>query len=775
MPRPPHPSAVRAAQRNRSSTAILTGIWAILLTSALLGGFYLGRDVLIPLALAALITFLLSPLVGRLSRWIGNIAAVVVAMLLVLGVTIGLGWSLGSQAIDFAKQVPSYKENIRVKLRSIQSSGQGTLRELSETVEDLEKELPGNDGISKAQREVAPIRVTDDSGSLWERLGNVAGPLLGPLGTASLVFLLSAFMLLKREDLRSRVVRLVGQGRISATTKALDDAGRRVRRYLLMQLVVNVTYGIPLAIGLYFIGVPNAVLWGALAAVLRFIPYIGPWIAAIFPILLSLAVSPAWIMPLQTICLFVVLELISNNILEPWLYGSSTGVSSIALIVSAVFWTWMWGPVGLVLSTPFTVCLVVMGRHIPQLSFLSVVLGEEEALTPAEDCYHRLLSAGDHDEAEFAESYLAEHSLVDLHDSVLVPVTIAAAEDYRTKAIDREQLNTIFEALGDLITEIGDRPGGSADAAAVEAPVGDYMVHVLSARAVRDDLAGAMAAQVLRERGIVAGVSPAREGTGEMIARLEGDAPDLACLSVVSPSRAVHARNLLQRIRRELPDQKVVVGLWGRDDEDLERDIKLLRKCGADEVFTSIGNLADHVTRAAQRLDSDTKFPPRPDDEDDRLRTLEELELVNGEAEPVLDHIAGKLARVFDTPIAAVTLVDRDSQWFKAAIGLPEKLAAEGSVERDLSVCAHVVAANGTVVARDLSRDRRFAGLPIVRDHGIRFYAGAPVRAANGKPLGALCVMDVSPRGFTPQEKRMLEASAAEVAEEIQRMAGTAI
>ena len=199
----------------------------------------------------------------------------------------------------------------------------------------------------------------------------ILSPLLGPLGTAGLVILLVIFMLLKREDLRSRLIRLIGQGRISATTRAMEDAGQRVSRYLLMQFLVNVTFGIAAAVGLFFIGMPNAILWGALATVLRFIPYIGPWIAAAFPIILSLAVSPTWMMPLLTLGIFVSLELICSNVVEPWLYGSSTGVSSIALIVAAVFWTWLWGPIGLLLSTPLTVCLVVIGRHVPRLAFLA--------------------------------------------------------------------------------------------------------------------------------------------------------------------------------------------------------------------------------------------------------------------------------------------------------------------------------------------------------------------------------------------------------------------
>jgi hypothetical protein len=251
-----------------------------------------------------------------------------------------------------------------------------------------------------------PVELVNSTDDRVEFLQGVIGPLLGPLGTVALVLILLIFMLLERKDLSNRLIRLIGQGRISATSRAMDDAGARVSKYLLMQLVVNVTYGIPVAIGLYFIGVPNATLWGALATVLRFVPYVGPWIAAVFPIALSFAISPSWLPPLLTVGLFVVLELISNNVMEPWLYGSSTGVTPIALIVAALVWTWLWGPVGLVLATPLTVCLVVMGRHIPRLAFLSIALSDEESLTPAENLYHRLHRAGEHDESEFIEAYL---------------------------------------------------------------------------------------------------------------------------------------------------------------------------------------------------------------------------------------------------------------------------------------------------------------------------------------------------------------------------------
>jgi predicted PurR-regulated permease PerM/GAF domain-containing protein len=770
---------VRLPSRKRRPAAdSLSGIFAVCLTSALLAGLYFGREVLIPLALAALITFLLTPLVNRLQRWLGNVTAVLATMTLVLATTIAVGWMAGSQAMDLASQLPGYKENIRSKLRSFQSPSGGVLSQLSETVEDLKKELPGKQGKdpedSPGEAEPMPVEVVKGAaeGGPVDTVQAMIGQVVGPLGTAALVLLLATFMLLKREDLRARLLRLIGQGRISTTTKALDEAGTRVRRYLLMLFVVNVTYGIPLAIGLYFIGVPNAVLWGTLAAVLRFIPYIGPWIAAAFPVMLSLAVSPDWHTPLLTIGLFVVLELVSNNVLEPWLYGTSTGVSPVALIVAAVFWTWLWGTAGLVLSTPFTVCMVVMGRHIPQLAFLSVLLGEEEALTPADDCYQRLLRRGEHDEMELAESFLQSRPLVELYDSMLIPVMIAAERDQRIGSIDREQRDQIIHAMGELVEDLAERPLPGAEG---EAPADvECRVCCLAARAERDEMAGSMLVHVLRQQGFEAEQLPARRVVSELIGTLRSKQPDLVCVSVVAPSTTGHARTLCRKVRDALPEVKIAIGLWGKEDELPEEDMRALREAGVDEVFTEIAGLLDYAGRFASTLAEETVPASLPANEDERLITLEGLGLVNPEHEPVLDHVTAKLARVFDVPMTAITLVDRDRQWFKAHLGLPDLLAEEGGTPRDLSICGYVVASDEVFVVKDLKRDRRFAKNPMVVEHGIRFYAGAPIRVGNGQTIGALCLMDTEPRTLNVQESRLLQANAAEVAEEIERLAEVA-
>lgn len=610
----------------KSSTATgkaLVGIWTILLTTFILALLYLARDILVPLALAALLTFLLAPLVTRLDRWVGRIGSVLLVVMVILAGTGTVGWALTRQLVDLATKLPDYKENIQTKLRSFKAPSGEKFTKFSEAVEELKKELPGAEEDAEvvqvpgrpetaelgevSQKRAAPVEVIETSkASPFELVQVIIAPLLGPLGKAALVLLLVIFMLLKREDLRGRLIRLIGQGRISATTRAMDDAGTRVRRYLLMQLVLNVTYGTLVAVGLYFIGVPNALLWGACAAVLRFIPYVGPWIGAAIPIALSLAVSPGWIMPLLTIGLFVVLELLSNNIMEPWLYGTSTGVSPVALIIAAICWTWLWGPVGLVLATPMTVCLVVMGRHIPRLSFLSIALSNEEALTPAEDCYYRLLTVGEEDEIELVESYLKTHSLTALYDSVFIPVITAVEIDYRLELLDDKQRALVEQSLRDLVEDLGARPlvrfekdpEKETPEGMARTPAAVCRVCCLPARAERDELAGTMLVQLLQQQGFEAESAPTKLGIDNLVGHVESAGADVVCISVVAPSTVLHARYLCLKLRARLPKQKIMVGLWGAAENVVDAT-RRVQDSGADEVVTTLAEAVTQIGKMA--------------------------------------------------------------------------------------------------------------------------------------------------------------------------------
>ena len=796
MPRPKSKTA---------STQALVGLWAIALTAFVILALYFARSLLIPFALSALLTFLISPLVGRLERWLGRIAAVVLAVGLIFGAVGGAGWIVSRQLVDLATKLPEYKGNIVTKLHAFQPSKEGIFSKVSDTVDELKKELPGGSPAPTITQEsgkpetavasppsppvpATPVKVVETSNANpFELIKTIITPLIGPLGTAFLVLILVIFMLFEREDLRSRLIRLIGQGRISVTTHAMDDAADRVSRYLRLQLLVNVIYGVCIAIALYFIGVPNALLWGAFGAVLRFIPYVGPWIAALLPTLLALAVSPGWTKPILTVVVLTAIELTLSNVLEPLLYGKHTGISSIALIIAAVFWTWLWGPLGLVLATPLTVCLVVMGRHVPSLAFLSILLSDEEALTPAEDCYHRLLTVGEQDEIEFVEAYLKTNSLTALYDAVFIPVITAAETDARLDALDDEQLNQIKQSIRDMIEDLGTRPVLGAHTAGDDAMADQdkpkeipmpaiavsYRVCCLPARDERDELAGTMLAQLLQQRGFEAASAPGKLVAGELVSFAENADVDVVCISVVVPSTIIHARYLCQKVRTKFPKMKIIVGLWGTTTENNTESAQRLRDSGADEVVVSLAEAVEQIIKSAPLLTEGMSPAPIPDDEEERLAALAELQLLDTEAEPAFDRIISKVARVFEMPIALISLVDRHRLFFKSHTGLPEDLAESRQASRDVSVCGHVVSNNEVTVIEDLARDRRFASNPWIRQRGLRFYAGAPLHAPNGQPIGSLCLLDVKPREFTTRDRRHLQEYASEVMEEIGRRSST--
>ena len=792
MPRPKSKTA---------SAQALVGLWAIALTAFVIVALYFGRSLLIPFALSALLTFLISPLVGRLERWLGRIAAVILAVGLIFGAVGSAGWMVSRQLVDLATKLPEYKGNIVAKLHAFQPSKGGIFSKVSDTVDELKKELPGGSPAPTITQEsgkpetavasppnppvqATPVKVVETSkANPVELIKTIITPLIGPLGTAFLVLILVIFMLFEREDLRSRLIRLIGQGRISVTTHAMDDAADRVSRYLRMQLLVNVIYGICIAIALYFIGVQNALLWGALGIVLRFIPYVGPWIAALLPTLLALAVSPGWTKPILTVVVLTAIELTLSNVLEPLLYGKHTGISSIALIIAAVFWTWLWGPLGLVLATPLTVCLVVMGRHVPSLSFLSVLLSDEEALTPAEDCYHRLLTVGEQDEIEFVEAYLKANSLTALYDAVFIPVITAAETDARLDALDHEQLNQIKQNIRDMIEDLGMRPVLASHTAGDEvvaeqdtpketpmpAMAVSYRACCLPARDERDELAATMLAGLLQQRGFEAASASGKLVAGELLSFAEEADVDVVCISVVAPSTIIHARYLCKKVRTKFPKVKIIVGLWGTTTENKAESAQRLRDSGADEVAVSLAEAVEQIVKSAPLLTEGTSPAPIPEDEEERLAALAELQLLDTEAEPAFDRIICKLARVFEMPIALISLVDRHRLFFKSHTGLPEDLAESRQASRDVSVCAHVVSNNEVTVIEDLARDRRFANNPWIRERGLRFYAGAPLHAPNGQPIGSLCLLDVKPREFTNRDRRHLQEYASEVREEIHR------
>ena len=573
--------------------------------AVVVGALYLGRDILIPLALAILLSFMLAPIVIRLRRWgLGRIPSVLAVVLLLSVALLGLGSIVASQVVHLADNLPRYEWNLRTKIRDLRiavPSG-GVVERTSDMLRDLSKEMekataPPEGKDKGAEEAAAPepvlVQIQQPEASPIQTLREVGGPLVAPVATAGLVVVFVIFMLLQREDLRDRVLRLVGASDVARATEAMNDAAKRISRYLLMQLVINVLYGIPIGIGLYFIGVPNPILWGLLATILRFIPYIGPVLAALFPIALSFAVAPGWTPPLLTIALFVSLELFSNNVLEPWLYGSSTGLSPVAVLVAAVVWTTLWGPVGLLLSTPLTVCLVVLGRHVPQLGFFDVLLGDEPALAPHVKFYQRLLARDPDEATELAEEYLEEEQSLDkLFDSVILRALGLAEQDRLRGSLDRETVQGIAEDTIDIIDDLAEEQArepeeGNDHDAVSAAPPEQVAVLCIGARNGLDEAAAAMLARLLVRRGVGAKPMPREVIAGRHLARLQLSGIELICLSYVNPGATQHAHRIVRRLRQHFGRElRIMVGMWTAKSSEAQPE--LLEVTGADLAAASL-------------------------------------------------------------------------------------------------------------------------------------------------------------------------------------------
>lgn len=528
---------------------------------------YFAREVFLPLAMAVLLTFMLAPIVGGLRRLgLSRVIAVVVSSLSAFLVVAAFAFVVGTQVTEVAGNLPTYQNNILQKVRGLKEAGaqSGFIDSISAAVEKIGAEIQRPEHTPAARPEAAPprepilVEIAAPQKPI-DTLMAVIGPLIGPLATAGLVVVVVIFMLLEREDLRDRFIRLAGYGDLHRTTEALQDAGHRVGRYLLMQLVVNVTYGVPVGVGLWLLGVPNAVLWGMLAIVLRFLPYIGPVIAMALPLFLAFAVAPGWSLVLWVAGLFIVIELVSNNVIEPWLYGSRTGLSPLAIIVAAIFWTWLWGPVGLVLSTPLTVCLVVLGKHVPQFAFLEVLFGNEPVLDPKERLYQRLL-AGDPGEAtDQAEEKLEEAGLADFYDDVAIPALLMAEWDRARGAMTDDQRQIVLKSAQALVANLEDY---AEDEAEVRGAAPGRRVLCVGGRGELDIAAAAMLAQVLAAHGAEADAAgPAEVMPANLRARDLGRL-DTVVVGFLDKNALTHGRFMVRRLKRANPALRVGVVLW---------------------------------------------------------------------------------------------------------------------------------------------------------------------------------------------------------------------
>ena len=568
---------------NSYSSVLNTLLIAVVIVACL----FFAREVFIPITLACILSFMLAPAVRMLQNLhLPRGLAVVVVALLAFAAIFALGALMAREVTQLASDLPRYQATISAKIQRFSRGGEGetakTLERAEEVIEDLEKE------ISKAQpaQKLIPVEVHEPGGGPLQTLSRLITPLLSPLATTGLIAVFVIFILIQREDLRNRVIRLAGSTDIPHTTAAIDDAAHRLSRLFLTQLIINTGFAIIIGLGLWWIGVPNPFLWGILAGILRFIPYIGSILGLVFPLALALSVDPGWSMVLWTLALFFGLELLISQVIEPVFIGHSTGLSPVAVVLSATFWAWLWGPIGLVLATPLTVMLVVLGRHIEAFKFLEVLLGAEPALSEAENFYQRMLARDPIEAVEQAKSFMATHSLSDYCDEIARPALILAQKDVDRGVLEKDKTKILCETVDNLFIDIAHEHWVSRKeahamniTAAAKLPSLERDQLALSWRSkeplllvgVHSDLDGA-AATVLATLTEVHGIKARTERPEALgaanLAKLDFSGTALICLSSVDMKTPAHIHYAARRLKNQAPEAKILLGVWSAADSE---------------------------------------------------------------------------------------------------------------------------------------------------------------------------------------------------------------
>jgi predicted PurR-regulated permease PerM len=539
----------------RSRTRWGTGIFILASVVLIVGVLYWGCEVLIPIALAVLATFLLSPIVTAFRRrGLGRVPAVVTTVLIAFGAIAAVGTLLFGQFQSLANELPAYRENVRAKIADLRLASRGGAIEKEETP------APGKEAA-------VPVVIQAQESPVESGLPLVS-TILEPLATAGIVIVLTVFMLLRREDLRDRILRLAGFGHLAATTRALDETGRQVSRYLFRQCILNASFGVFVGTGLWLLGLPYALLWGFLAGVARFVPYIGPWLGAAAPILLSLAVFDNWTSPLMIVGMIIGLELINNLILEPILYGQSIGVSEVALLIMIVFWTWLWGPIGMVLAAPMTVCLMVICKNIPDLEFIALLLSSKPALDPHHLLYQRLLAKDEQEAGEVLSAYLKNHSPAEACENLLFPTLIACRRDAETSRLDDREREFVLSQLASMVDRIRVSSTDVEGTAPEDTSTSRPLVLCIPASDEFDEIAVSMVASLLPDPDWKVSFLSHEHLVSEKMEEIERAQPALICVGCLAGAALYPVRQLCKRLRARQEGRPILVGVWGVEDRD---------------------------------------------------------------------------------------------------------------------------------------------------------------------------------------------------------------
>jgi len=605
---------------------------------------YFARAVLIPLALALTLNFLLNPMVMWLQRLhMRRVLAVAVVMLSSAALLLGMGWVVSGQLLQVASDLPKYRLNLHEKIEALHLPPQSTLGRAAESVKEIDVELGEPPAAQPAQtgpREQVtlktgtpqaeppvPVQIVAPRATGLRYLGEVLGPLFKPLGTGGMVIIFTVFILIKQEDLRDRFLRLAGVAQLHAMTLALDDAAQRISRYLLMQFVVNACYGLCFGIGVFLIGIPNALLWGVIAGLFRIVPYVGALAATAFPLVLALAVFPGWGPPVLIVLLFAFLDLVASNVVEPWLYGARTGISSLALLVTTVFWTMLWGWAGLVLAIPLTVCAIVLGRYVPRMSFLHVLLGDETALSVEAQFYQRLLALDQEDARGIAMNFLKSHPLVNLYDQVLIPALALAEQDRHKGALDETRESFLFLSTSEIVSELAvyrpednapkprrliprwmSNKGPVAPVASYSEPAPSAMrIFCLAANDQADEITSSMLAQLLERAGHGVISLPVESRFEDIVQHLPPEPQDVICISALPPFAFAQAASICQRVRLHLPEIKILAGIWGSNG-DANKALDRFGSARPDAIVSTLAQALQQISEWHSQSTEGTEF-----------------------------------------------------------------------------------------------------------------------------------------------------------------------
>lgn len=597
---------------------------------AVIGVLYVAREVLIPVCLAVLLSFVLAPLARMLRRrGVPQSIAVVSVVTLTFGTILGVGALGASQIAQLSDKLPQYQENLRSKIRmlKVSTSGDSAVTRATTVIDDLSKELSGKKPSSdtstvfKSNEVPVPVEIRTPSANPLKLASDFLAPIINPLASTGLVLLLVIFFLLQQQDLRDRVIKLLGTKTLNRTTEAMDEAATRLSRYFLLQTGLNVAFGITVGLGLWIIGVPSPLLWGSFAFLMRFVPYIGSILAAVLPVALAAAVDPGWTMMAWTLALFVIGEPLMGHGVEPQVFGHHTGLSPVAIVTAATFWTWLWGPIGLIVATPLTLCLVILGQYTNRLKFLHVLLGDEPVLTPAESFYQRLIAGDPAELVEQAERHLKTMDLPSYLDDVAVQGLVLAQRDVTSSELSSERQALVIEGVRELVDGLRSEPVATADiegTAAARTPHTEQhtdmeslengtmppTVLCVSGRSAVDQAAALLLVHLLDRAGITAQLGPDEGVRGLNLVPAATRAVTMVCISYVGLARTSHVRFVTRRLRRSFPAATILIGGWHVPTNDPEwQQVKtdLPTALFATTLQDAVAHCVAHTSKATER------------------------------------------------------------------------------------------------------------------------------------------------------------------------------